>query len=71
MLDIELEAFWKSGGLLSIHLRTQKRNYNLHLFPLPKDWILGVNPYWQGQRVLDFGGGPLFRIVCIDSLDLW
>lgn len=69
MVELEADALWKSAGLLSIYLRTKEANYNFHFFPLPKYWLFGSNPYWKNQRVLDFGCGPLFRFVCIQSLE--
>jgi hypothetical protein len=64
-MEFEIDYFWTSKGLISIHVATSKNFLmNLHILPQPSSWLFGKNKYWEGQPVLDFGMGPLFRMVC-------
>lgn len=65
-MNFEIDYLWSTKGLISIHVNTTKNFFmDLHLLPEPSSWLWGKNNYWQKQDVVDFGMGPLFRLVCV------
>jgi hypothetical protein len=65
-MQFEIDYFWSSKGLISIHVVTSKNFLmDLHIVPEPASWMWGKNDYWRGHPVLDFGAGPLFRLICV------
>lgn len=65
-MKFEIDYFWSSKGLVSFHVSTAKNFFmDLHIIPEPSAWLWGRNSYWKNQPVVDFGVGPLLRLVCV------